>query len=162
MLDLDWFKREVRYCLLPNGVCGDRVRQAGGRYKDSTPSDFMMQMGIWTENLSLPAVVNECLFQSYSGTIRLFPNTRGLGAASFEDLRAVGAFLVSAAYDGKKVVRLEIHSEKGAECRLAQPSGAAAVRITQLGSGRVVDSRREGEIVVFSTQSGERYRVEAA
>jgi hypothetical protein len=122
----------------------------------------MMQMGIWIENLSLPAVVNECLLQSYSGTLRLFPNTQGLGTASFQELRAVGAFLVSAAYDGKKIVRVEILSEKGAECRLAQPWGAAAVRITQLGSGRVVASRREGEIVVFSTQPGQRYRVEAA
>ena len=121
----------------------------------------MMQMGIWIENLSLPAVVNECLQQSYSGTIRLFPNTQGLGAASFQDLRAVGAFLVSAAYDGKKIVRVEMHSEKGAECRLTQPWGPSPVRITQLSTGQVVSSRREGEVVVFSTQPGHRYRVEA-
>ena len=130
--------------------------------RDSTHYDFMMQMGIWIENLSLPAVVNECLLQSYSGTIRLFPNTQGLGAASFQDLRAVGAFLVSAAYDGKKVLRAEIHSEKGAECRLAQLWGASPVQITQLCSGQVMNSRREGEVVVFSTQPGQRYRVEAA
>jgi len=162
LLDLDWFKQEVRYCLLPNGVCGDRVRQVGGRYKDSTQYDFMMQMGIWTENLSLPAVVNECLLQSYTGTIRLFPNTQGLGAASFQDLRAVGAFLVSAAYDGKEVVRAEIHSEKGTECKLAQPWGASPIRITQLGNGQVVNSRQDGDVVVFATQPGERYRIEAA
>ncbi len=70
MLDLGWFKREVRYCLKPNGVANDR-RQVAGRYKDS--SDFMMDMGVWTENLSLPAVLNECLVQSYSGTIACFP-----------------------------------------------------------------------------------------
>ena len=56
----------------------------------------MMRMGVWTENLSLPAVLNECLLQSYDGVIRLFPNTRQLGNASFRDLRAAGAFLVSA------------------------------------------------------------------
>ncbi|MEK7403963.1 MAG: hypothetical protein AAB225_02550, partial [Acidobacteriota bacterium] len=54
MLDLAAFKREVRYCRLPNGVAGDRVRQIGGRYRDSTDFDFMMRMGVWTENLSLP------------------------------------------------------------------------------------------------------------
>jgi hypothetical protein len=162
MLDLDWFKREVRYCLLPNGVCGDRVRQVGGRYKDSTHYDFMMQMGIWTENLSLPAVINECLLQSYSGTIRLFPNTQGLGAASFQDLRAVGAFLVSAAYDGKKVVRAEIHSEKGAECRLAKPRGRSHVRIIKAASGQTTPFRQEKDVLVFSTQPEQRYRIEPA
>jgi alpha-L-fucosidase 2 len=39
MLDLEWFKREVRYSqMLPNGVANDRVRQIGGRYRDWTPS----------------------------------------------------------------------------------------------------------------------------
>ena len=68
----------------------------------------MMRMGVWTENLSLPAVLNECLLQSYTGVIRLFPNTRRLGAASFRNLRAVGAFLVSASYDGKAVSTAEL------------------------------------------------------
>ncbi len=72
MLDLGWFKREVRYCLLPNGVASDRVRQINGRYCDDVDFDFMMRMGIWTENPSSPAVLNECLLQSYTGTIRLF------------------------------------------------------------------------------------------
>src|SRR5207302_9012319 len=90
----DWFKQEVRYCQMPNGIVQDRVRQVGGRYKDSTDFDFMMRMGVWTENLSLPGVLNECLLQSYSGTLRLFPNTKNLGPARFRNLRAVGAFLI--------------------------------------------------------------------
>ena len=27
MLDLAWFKQQVRYCLMPNGIVQDRVRQ---------------------------------------------------------------------------------------------------------------------------------------
>jgi hypothetical protein len=54
MLDLEWFKREVRYSMTPLGVANDRVRQTGGRYSDATDFDFMMRMGVWTENLSLP------------------------------------------------------------------------------------------------------------
>ena len=91
MLDLEWFKREVRYCSLTNGVANDRVRQIGGRYEDATDFDFMMRMGIWTENLALPAVLNECMMQSYAGVIHLFPNTRNLGPARFENLRAAGS-----------------------------------------------------------------------
>jgi hypothetical protein len=118
MLDLDWFRREVRYCLLPNGVANDRIRQVGGRYRDETDYDFMMRMGIWTENLALPAVLNECMLQSYNGVLRLFPNTQNLGPARFENLRAAGAFLVSAAWDGHRVTEASVYSEKGGTLRL--------------------------------------------
>ena len=75
--------------------------------------DFMLPMGVWTENLALPVVINECMMQSYTGTLRLFPNTKNLGPARFQDLRAAGAFLVSAAHDGKKITHLSVLSEKG-------------------------------------------------
>ena len=123
MLDAAWFKREVRYCRLPNGIANDRVRQSGGRYGEMTDFDFMMRMGVWTENLSLPAVLNECLLQSYSGVLRLFPNTTNLGRARFRDLRAAGAFLVSAEWDGTAVAGLRILSEKGAASAAHQPLG---------------------------------------
>ncbi|MCB9784335.1 MAG: hypothetical protein H6751_15335, partial [Candidatus Omnitrophica bacterium] len=34
LLDLDQFKRQVRYALLPNGACYDAVLETGGRYND--------------------------------------------------------------------------------------------------------------------------------
>jgi hypothetical protein len=71
---LEKFKRQVAYCTLPNGTCTDMVLQIHGRYNEGIPYDFMARMGIWFENFALPAVVNECLMQSYTGTIRLFPN----------------------------------------------------------------------------------------
>ncbi len=79
MLDLEWFKQEVQYCRLPNGVANDRVRQSGGRYAQSVDFDYMMRMGFWCENFSLPAVLNECMMQSYAGHIRIFPNTHKRG-----------------------------------------------------------------------------------
>ena len=126
MLDFDWFKREVCYCLLPNGVANDRVRQVEGRYADSTDYDHMMHMGFWTENFSLPAVLNECLLQSYTGTIHLFPNARGLGAARFQNLRAAGGFLVSASHDGESVSSVTLLSEKGLPARLPIPGAVEA------------------------------------
>jgi alpha-L-fucosidase 2 len=74
MLDLEKFKRQINYCLLPNGTASDRAIQVHGRYNDRTNYGFMDKMGIWFENFALPAVINECLMQSYNGTIRLFPN----------------------------------------------------------------------------------------
>jgi hypothetical protein len=160
LLDLHWFKREVRYCQIPNGVVQDRTRQIGGRYRDSTPTDYMMRMGIWIENFSLPGVINECLLQSYTGTIRLFPNTSNLGRARFRDLRAAGAFLVSATWDGKQASRVSVLSERGATLRLLNPWGKAAARVVRAKGGQVVEVRKEGDVLVAKTAPGERYHIE--
>ena len=155
MLDLEWFKREVRYCLLPNGVANDRCRQIDGRYRDETDFDFMMRMGIWTENLSLPAVLNECMLQSYSGTIRLFPNTENLGPARFDRLRAAGAFLVSAAWDGKQISEARLFSEKGAEAKVWNPWKKTSV----ISNGQAVAVTREGDVLRFRTSAGKEYQL---
>jgi len=160
MLDLEWFKREVRYCLLPFGVANDRVRQIDGRYKDSTDFDFMMRMGVWIENLSLPGVLNECLMQSYTGTIRLFPNTQNLGPVRFQNLRAVGAFLVSASWNGKTESPVILLSEKGGNARLANPWEGAAIRVIQTPANRPVKVTMENNVAVIPTSPGGRYRVE--
>ena len=160
VLDLEWFKREVRYCSLTNGVANDRVRQIGGRYEDATDFDFMMRMGIWTENLALPAVLNECMMQSYAGVIHLFPNTQNLGPARFENLRAAGAFLVSATYNGETVSRLTLLSEKGKTVRIAKPWKVDAMKVTRQRDGERTAVRSEGEVLAFETTPGEVYRIE--
>ncbi|MDD5262894.1 MAG: glycoside hydrolase N-terminal domain-containing protein [Methylacidiphilales bacterium] len=120
-LDLERFKRHVRYCLLPNGTCTDMCRQMGGRYRDDGDFDFMARMGIWFENFSLPAVINECLMQSYSGVLRLFPNWPKERDAEFRTLRAAGAFLVSAGCGGGTVTWVEVLSETGGDLVLLNP-----------------------------------------
>jgi len=162
MLDVQWFKNQVRYCQLPDGIANDRVRQIDGRYNDGVDYDFMMRMGVWTENLSLPAVLNECMLQSFSGAIRLFPNTQGLGRASFRDLRAVGAFLLSASYDGKTVSQVTMLSEKGAMAKLVNPWPNAQPKVTRASDSRPIAVALRGEIVQFTTQTGERYKIEPA
>jgi hypothetical protein len=162
MLDLEWFKNEVRYCLLPNGIANDRVRQIDGRYRDNTDFDFMMRMGVWTENLALPAVLNECMLQSFSGTIRLFPNTQGLGTARFRGLRTVGALLLSASYDGKAASEVTLFSEKGATAKLVNPWPKTQLKVTRVKDNRRIDCSVKGGIVQFPTQAGERYRIEQA
>src|SRR5208337_2464304 len=160
MLDLKWFKNEVRYCLLPNGITGDRVRQIDGRYHDNLDFDFMMRMGVWTENLSLPAVLNECMVQSFTGTLRLFPNTQGLGRANFRNLRAAGAFLLSAAYEGKTVSSVTLFSEKGTTAKLENPWPGKQVKVTREGSQQPLTVSLKGSVVQFPTEAGARYRIE--
>jgi hypothetical protein len=160
-LDLDWFKNQVAYCLLPNGIANDRVRQSGGRYSDSTDFDFMMRMGVWTENFALPGVLNECMLQSYAGTLRLFPNVQNLGPARFENLRAAGAFLVSAAFDGRETTHISLLSEKGKQVRLAKP-WSGPLRVKKASDASAVVFSTEGDAVVFPTEAGERYLIERA
>ena len=162
ILDLDWFIREVRYCMLPNGTASDRLRQSGGRFSQSSDFDAVLHAGIWIENFALPAVLNECMLQSYSGTIHLFPNTQNLGPAHFEDLRAVGAFLVSAAYDGKYVTDVTLLSEKGKDARIASPWGGKAMKIVRMRDGlQKIVQAKEG-VHFFQTKSGERYLLSQA
>jgi len=113
VLDLERFKRQIQYCLLPNGTCTDRVLMSGGRYADTENFDFMSRMGIWFENFSIPAVINECLLQSYNGILRFFPNWPNGQQAEFHTLRAVGGFLVSAAFVNGETDWIQIESEAG-------------------------------------------------
>lgn len=160
LLDLESFKRQIRYCLLPNGTCTDMVLQVHGRYRDETPFDFMASMGVWFENIALPAVINECLLQSYDGTLRLFPNWPADRDAEFRTLRAVGAFLVSAARRDGTVDWLEVISEVGATLRLVNPwpSDVLCLRSgsTQILSGDILEvETAPGEIVRFHSAATE-------
>jgi hypothetical protein len=113
LLDLEKWKRQLRYCELPNGTYTDMVLQTQGRYSDMLPFDFMARMGIWLENFAIPAPINECLLQSWDGTLRFFPNWPREQNAEFRTLRARGAFLVSARLEAGKVLWIEIEAEKG-------------------------------------------------
>lgn len=150
LLDLERFKRQVNYCLVENGTCADMVLQVHGRYDDTTKFDFMRPMGVWFENFALPMVINECLMQSYTGTIRLFPNWPLERPASFDTLRAVGAFLVSASCANGRVEQVTIFSEAGSLLCLINPwkTGARVVR----GDGETTVNE---EVIEIPTKPGE-------
>ena len=154
MLDLEKFKRQINYCLLPNGTASDRVLQVHGRYGDTTDYGYMDGMGIWFENFALPAVINECLMQSYQGTIRLFPNWPMNKNAHFSDLRAAGAFLVSATLKDGKVNKIKVVSEAGSPLKIILPWANGGVMKTIKGTNELHNANVEiktgkGEIIEF-------------
>lgn len=154
LLDLERFKRQIDYCLLPNGTCADMVLQVHGRYDDTTRFDFMRPMGIWFENFGLPAVINECLMQSYDGSIRLFPNWPLSKHAEFDRLRAVGAFLVYASCREGQVEIVRIESEVGNPLRLLNP-WKGAVHIRRALGPNVEVCEASGEWIELTTRPGE-------
>jgi len=121
MLDLDAFKRAVKYCTLENGTSSDYALQVNGRYADNTNFQYMKRMGIWFENFGLPAVINECLLQSYNGIIRMFPNWPHNKDAGFKTLRATGGFLVSSSIKNGIVQEIQIFSENENDLRIYNP-----------------------------------------
>ncbi len=165
LLDLEAFKRQIHYCLLPNGTCTDRLLEVNGRYNDSADFDFMAAMGIWFENFALPVVINECLMQSYNGQIRLFPNWPEDKAAEFFSLRAVGGFLVSAVFSEGEVRKVEILSEAGSPLRLVSPWKDGATCMSASGTkhvcGMLIElTTKPGEIIRFESQNGRELKPE--
>jgi hypothetical protein len=151
LLDLERFKRQVEYCLMPNGACTDMVLQVGGRYDDTTPYDYMARMGVWFENFALPVVIDECLLQSYTGTLRFFPNWPARVSAEFRTLRAVGGFLVSAEWRDGEVRWIEVLSEAGSRLRFHNPWPEGARCIGPSGEQVI-----RGEVGELDTSPGDK------
>jgi hypothetical protein len=102
------------------------------------------------------------MMQSYAGCIRVFPNTQNLGPARFENLRAVGAFLISATYDGKKVTHFSLHSEKGKTVNLASPWGGSGLRVTRVSDHEPVQVALKVGLASFDTRANETYLITSA
>jgi len=113
----------------------------------------MDPMGIWFENFALPVVINECLMQSYNGTIRLFPNWPKGKDAEFYQLRAAGAFLVSANIKNGEVSRVEILSEAGSSLKIILPWNTIYINgqksVAEKG-GLLTINTKPGQVLEFS------------
>ena len=154
-LDIEQFKRQIRYATLPNGTVTDAVLQRGGRYNDNTDYMYMADMGIWFENFALPAVINECLMQSYNGVIRLFPNWDLNKNVTFNTLRARGAFLVSAEVKAGEILPITIVSEQGEDCIIVNPWNDCEVMVVS----EEKQFSLSGKIIRFKTRKNEVYTI---
>jgi hypothetical protein len=76
--------------------------------------------------------------------------------AYFENLRAEGAFLVTAKLEDGEIAGALITSEAGLPCEVVNPFGNAKVVVTRL-DGERTSQTLEGEIVSFDTVAGGQY-----
>lgn len=96
--------------------------------------------------------VNSMLIQSDHGFVKVFPNWIGTDA-SFENLRAKGAFVVSSEMKDGRVIRVSVRSEKGGVFRLVDPFGGALPAKDGLTYGK---TRYSGERTLeFALRPGE-------
>ena len=73
-------------------------------------------------NFAFASAIQEMLLQSHTGVIRVFPAVPEYWQnASFKDMRAMGAFLVSATYKNGEVERIIVRSEKGGMMKIFNP-----------------------------------------
>lgn len=93
---------------------GDQLRKG---YSGFTYRPFTLE-----GNFACASAIQEMLLQSHTGTIRVFPAIpESWRNASFRNMRAMGAFIVSADYKDGKVNRIVVRSEKGGKLRIFNP-----------------------------------------
>ncbi len=118
------------------------------------PNKLFRHHGGGIEHLTtVPATVNEMLLQGHEGIIRLFPCWDKNQNASFKNLRADGAFLVSADLTDGKISSCRIQSLQGRPCTV---EGETLTVIRETDS-REVEIVRTGNTLTFETKAGECY-----
>ncbi len=119
------------------------------------PNRLFRHHGGGIEHLTtVPVTINEMLMQSFEGVIRLFPCWNKNSDAAFENLRADGAFLVSASLEGGRLSALEIKSLKGRKCTVECADVKAVIRKSDNSE---IAFSKAGSLLSFETEADEAY-----
>jgi hypothetical protein len=115
------------------------------------------------ESVGAIEAIDSMLLQSHDNTIRVFPAWLKDKDASFKNLRAVGAFLVSSEYKQGRVIHVDLKSEAGRPARVLNPWFGKTCEVLVIDGGRLqkVDFRLDGNVLGFNTEKGKQYRIRA-
>lgn len=105
---------------------------------------------------AVPLTINEMLLQSYEGVVRVFPNWNHGKDASFDQLRAYGAFLVSSNLRKGRIEFVQLLSEKGRPCKMENPWPGSPVQLFRDGRQAEILT---GNVLSFDTRAGEVIRL---
>ena len=101
---------------------------ANGDQTKSGKSQFTYRPFTLEGNFAYASGLQEMLLQSQSGVIEVFPAIpKDWKDISFNHLRAMGAFLVSAELKDGKVVSLNVYSEKGGTLKIVSPLDGSVI-----------------------------------
>lgn len=108
--------------LFASAFCSINSFHLNGDQTKSGLSKFQYRPFTLEGNFAFAAGLQEMLLQSYAGFIAIMPAIPAAwNDVSFENLRAEGAFLLSAKKDGGQVAEVKIVAEKGGRTRLKLP-----------------------------------------
>eukprot|EP01047_Picozoa_sp_COSAG01_P072161 COSAG01_NODE_11401_length_1943_cov_1.156725_2_plen_211_part_00 len=123
-----------------------------------------MQPNLWpsmngggVEQVGATQACNDLFLQSVGGSLRFFPGWEPGAAVSFDRLRTIGAFLVSASRDaGGGVHGVSIVSEVGGRCSIRT---ATTPTVTCQGTGTAVAVSCKSGNCAFDTNPGTTYTI---
>lgn len=148
--DGDGAARELR--TFAECFCLRNTFHANGDQTKTGKSRFTYRPFTLEGNFAFAAGIQEMLLQSHTGIIRVFPAIPSdWSNVSFDNLRAMGAFLISAEKQNGKITKLRIYPEQGGTLRLASPFGTDEAVVT----GNAGDVTNEDGILSFETRKGE-------
>ena len=120
---------------------------------DPLPNLYIVQSGGGIETLAaVPLTINEMLLQSYEGIVRIFPNWNHGKDASFNNLRAYGAFVISSSLKNGKISYVKLVSEKGRPCIMENPWPGKKVQLIRNNKKAEI---LEGDSFSFQTKENE-------
>lgn len=105
--------------------------------------------------------LNEMALQSHQGVVRIFPDWDTRLNCAYENLRADGAFLVSAEIQSGKVLYAKIVAEKGGTLRVVYPADAFSVTVNGAPAALSASDLERGivtvpgDVIGIHTQSNE-------
>lgn len=109
--------------------CLKNTFHVNGDQSKSGKSKFTYRPFTLEGNFAFAAGIQEMLLQSHTGIIRVFPAVpESWQEVSFEKLRAMGAFLVSASKQDGKITKLRVFSEKGGPLNIVSPKDGTLLK----------------------------------
>lgn len=143
---LPWVREELTARLRPNGTL---------TLNRNEPRYGFNNFGHYTEQFAASMAINELLLQSVADVVRVFPAWSLDKPARFQQLRAQGGFLVSAACENGKVGPVSVESTAGGRLRLLSPWQGIEV-VGPEGEARSLTPNEKG-IVQLNTQPGQTF-----
>ena len=142
--------------IFADAFCSVNSFHLNGDQTKSGLSNFTYRPFTLEGNFAFASGIQEMMLQSHAGQIEVFPAIpKDWGPTSFQDLRAEGAFLVSALYNSGATDELAIKSEKGGNARLKLPFKTHVIR-EQKGAEII---KSENGIMEISFQKGGELRL---
>ena len=153
------FKRDLADRRLPNGFVTTRANRLTPDFDYDSGYFAYWTYGIYTENCCIPLVINEMMLQSHNGVVKVFTAFDPYRKAEFHNLRAQGAFLVSAEVDRGFVKWVEIEPTRSGSCRVRLPWPYYVLEALGTDSSGHVKAVRHADDILFQAQAGCRYRL---